>query len=211
MASLPNARNATSWDPPSHQWATWTKFRKALAPRNHELQSTPPFPCQHYLPGPTATLTITWSTPPKNRITHASTSFSCTHMPSTAPPPVIKRVGSQSGQRVRGGILRLQRQLHLHLLGTHQEPVKRRTPASCLPRHLRVVDAARLQIPPSQNEQRDIARGRELHPLATDSPPIYTTQHTLHKSGGTRNLHLKESLLTGMAGLPKSFPITNWC
>ena len=44
----------------------------------------------------------------------------------------------------------------LHSLGTHQEPVERRTPAR-LPRNLRVVDVAGLQTPPSQNGQRDIA------------------------------------------------------
>ena len=96
MASLPNARDTTSQDPPSRHWTTWTKFGKALTPCNHELQPTPPFPRWHYLTCPTYTSTITWSTPPKNRITCASTSFSCTHMPSTAPPPAIKRVGSPS-------------------------------------------------------------------------------------------------------------------
>ena len=84
MASLPNARDTTSQDPPSRHWATWTKFGKALTPCNHELQPTPPFPRRHYLTCPTYTSTITGSTPPKNHITRASTSFSCTHMPSTA-------------------------------------------------------------------------------------------------------------------------------
>ena len=48
-ASCPNAHDATSQDPPSRQWATWTKFGRALAPRNHRLQPTQPFPRRHYL------------------------------------------------------------------------------------------------------------------------------------------------------------------
>ena len=95
-APLPNARDATSQDPPSHQWATWTKFGKALAPHNQEFQPMPPFPRRHYLTCPTYTSMITRPAPPKNRIMRAPTAFSCTHMPSTAPPQVIKRVGSPS-------------------------------------------------------------------------------------------------------------------
>ena len=41
-------------------------------------------------------LHIDWLRPPKNRITHAPKSFSCMHMPSMAPPPAIKWVGSPS-------------------------------------------------------------------------------------------------------------------
>ena len=82
--------------PPSHQWATWTKFGKVLTPCNHKLQPAPPFPRRDYLTCPTYTSAITWSTPPKNRITRAPTLFSCMHMPSRASPPAIKRVGSPS-------------------------------------------------------------------------------------------------------------------
>ena len=33
----------------------------------------------------------------------------------------------------------------------------------------------------------------------------------MHKSGRMCNLHLEESLLASMPGLPKPFPIANWC
>ena len=98
----------------------------------------------------------------------------------------------------------------LHSLGTHQEPVERRTPARLM-RNLRVVGVKGFQTPPSQNGQRDIARGQELHLMPTDSPPVYATKHTSHKSGGRCDPHLKKHFLAGIAGLPKSFPIVNWC
>ena len=97
----------------------------------------------------------------------------------------------QSGQRIHCRIICLRCQLHL--LGTHQEPVERRTHV-CLPRNLRVVDVVGLQTPPSQNGQQDIARDRELHQIPTDSPLVYNTGHTLHKSGKTCDPHLEKSL-----------------
>jgi len=62
--SRPNAHDATSQGHQSPQWATWTKFGRALAPHNHGL---PQAQLRHYITGPASTSTITWPMPPKNR------------------------------------------------------------------------------------------------------------------------------------------------
>ncbi len=105
-------------------------------------------------------------------------------------------------------LLHLQRQCNS--ICSHQELVKRIT-SLCIPQDLQMANTPRFQTSPTQTQQQNIRRCQSVCCHRANLHPVHSPRHPLHKPCQMCHTHMEESCIASMAGLPKSFPIANWC